>query len=758
MAETIKGIHVKIGAETTGLQAALKDVNQNARDIASELRQVERLLKFNPHDTELLAQKQQLLAQQVENTREKLDRLRTVQEQVNEQFKQGEISEGQYRAFQRELIKTESQLKNYEKQLKSTTAATNEFVQKTKEAGDKLQNIGKKMTDVGKNLSMKLTAPIVGLGTLATKAAVDFETAFAGVRKTVDATEAEFEVLKKGIREMAKEIPATAVEIAGVAEAAGQLGIANEHILSFTRTMIDLGEATNMSAETAATSLARLANITQMPQNQFDRLGSTIVALGNSLATTESEIVEMGLRLAGAGKQIGMTEAEILSLAGALSSVGIAAEAGGSALSKVMINMQLAVETGGEALDNFASVAGMSADQFASAFRENAAQALVAFIEGLQRAEAQGSSAIKVLDDIGITEVRMRDALLRAAGAGELFAESLKIGTQAWEENVALTNEATERYKTTESQLKILRNTLQDAAISFGEVLLPAINKVANAVKNFAEWLANLNPVAKTVIVVIAGLVAAIGPLLVVLGTVISSVGKIATALSTLAPFLTGTLIPAISSIALPLTTVGAAIWGAILVWRMFGDTITEFLKGAWEGLVNAISKFVNWLPMQLERIRFFFTDTFNKIKEFLQKFNLFEIGKNIIQSLINGIRSLIMKPVEIVRNLANSIKDTFKNILGISSPSKVFAGLGEDIVAGLQLGIERTQKKLQAQVEVMVKGMIPQPAVAGAGAGVATRNDITIIQNITDRATADYATNELVRKLQSRGVGGAYR
>ena len=109
-----------------------------------------------------------------------------------------------------------------------------------------------------------------------------------------------------------------------------------------------------------------------------------------------------------------------------------------------MINMQLAVETGGEALDNFASVAGMSADQFASAFRENAAQALVAFIEGLQRAEAQGSSAIKVLDDIGITEVRMRDALLRAAGAGELFAESLKIGTQAWEENVALTNEATE--------------------------------------------------------------------------------------------------------------------------------------------------------------------------------------------------------------------------------------------------------------------------------------------------------------------------
>lgn len=756
MAETIKGIHVKIGAETTGLQAALKGVNQNARDIASELRQVERLLKFNPHDTELLAQKQQLLAKQVENTREKLDRLKAAQEQVNEQFQKAEISEEQYRAFQRELIKTESQLEYYEKQLKSTTAATNEFVQKTKEAGDKLQNIGKKMTDVGKNLSMKLTAPLAALGGIAAKSAVDFESAFAGVRKTVDATEQEFDALSKGIREMAKEIPASAVEIAGVAEAAGQLGIAKEHILSFTRTMIDLGEATNMSADEAATALARFANIVQMPQDQFDRLGSTVVALGNNLATTESEIVEMGLRLAGAGKQVGMTEAEILSLAGALSSVGIAAEAGGSAFSKVLIQMQLAAETGGEKLEQFAAVAGMSAEQFATAFQENAAQALIAFINGLQRAEEQGTSVIKVLDDIGITEVRMRDALLRAAGAGDLFAESIKLGTEAWEENVALANEAEQRYKTTESQLKILKNTLNDAAISFGEVLLPAINKVANAVKNFAEWLANLDPVAKTVIVVIAGLVAVIGPLLVVLGTVISSVGTIATALSTLAPFLTGTLIPAIGSIALPLTTVGAAIWGAILVWRMFGDTITEFLKGAWEGLVNAISKFVNWLPMQLERIRFFFTDTFNKIKEFLQKFNLFEIGKNIIQSLINGIKSLIMKPVEMVRNLANSIKDTFKNTLGISSPSKVFAGLGEDIVAGLQLGIERTQKKIQAQVEVMVKGMIPQPAVAGGG--VSTRNDITIIQNITDRATADYATNELVRKLQSRGVGGAYR
>lgn len=312
----------------------------------------------------------------------------------------------------------------------------------------------------------KIASEIGQLGGYIFQTGLQFESAFAGVEKTVDATDAQLQEFRSGIREMSTEIPQTAAEIASVAEAAGQLGIQNEYLLGFTETMSNLGVATNMSATEAATSLARLANITQMPQENFDRLGSTIVALGNNLATTESEITEMGLRLAGAGKQVGMSEAQILGLAGAISSVGIEADAGGSAVSTIMTKMQLAVEEGGESLEQFANVAGMSADEFRQAFQQDAAQALVSFVEGLGSMESRGQSAIATLSDMEITEIRQRDALLRLAGAGDVLSESLGIATQAWNENNALTNEAEKRYQTLESQIQILKNNVDDFAIS----------------------------------------------------------------------------------------------------------------------------------------------------------------------------------------------------------------------------------------------------------------------------------------------------
>lgn len=508
-------------------------------------------------------------------------------------------------------------------------ANVDEFKRKMEETSKTFADTGKKLENLGKSWNTKVTAPVVALGALSAKSAIDFESAFAGVRKTVDATEEEFSALSEGIRAMAKELPASAVEIAGVSEAAGQLGIANEHILSFTRTMIDLGESTNMSADTAATNLARLANITQMPQTEFDKLGSTIVALGNNLATTEAEIVEMGLRLAGAGSQIGMTEAEILGFAGSLSSVGIAAEAGGSAFSKVMIEMQLATETGGENLENFASVAGMTTDQFARAFREDASQALIAFISGLQGAESQGMSAIKVLDDIGITEVRMRDALLRAAGAGDLFAESISLGTQAWRDNVALTEEAEQRYGTTESKLKIMRNQLNDVAITFGEILLPPLLKVTEKVGQFAEWLNKLDPATKNTILVIGGVVAAIGPLLLIVGKVMSAIAALTPVITAIKVALTGL----VAGASAPFVLVGAAIVGAIALIYHFRDEIGAVLGAA-----------IDWVGEKLQAFADFFTGVFEAIRD--NTIGVFERMwdgiKQIINWVIDGINTMV--------------------------------------------------------------------------------------------------------------------
>ena len=373
---------------------------------------------------------------------------------------------------------------------------------------------------------------------------------------------------------MAKELPASHEEIAGVAEAAGQLGIQTDNVVSFTKTMIDLGESTNMSAETAATSLARLANITKLPQDKFSNLGSAIVELGNNFATTESEITEMSLRLAGAGTQIGLSQADIVGLATALSSVGIEAEMGGSALSKAMVNMQVATQTGLDAmnqleeqtgmsrrelellasnnskgfkelaqsigkttdeingtisasknLEGFADIAGMTAEEFKQAFGKDATGAIAAFIQGLGHAEEKGTTAIEMLDSMGISEVRLRDSLLRAGSASELFKDSISKANKAFEQNTALTDEANKRYETTESKVKALKNEVVDMAIDMGGPFVDALRDALKASKPLLETLStaakafsNTSPEVQKSIVKLIAWTAAAGPIIKVAG------------------------------------------------------------------------------------------------------------------------------------------------------------------------------------------------------------------------------------------------
>lgn len=331
--------------------------------------------------------------------------------------------------------------------------------------GNGLERIGKLATTA---ITVATTAT-VGFAAAATKAGIEFESAFAGVKKTIDGTPEYFEELRRELMETAEEIPVVQTELAGIAEAAGQLGIEKDNLMAFTKVMANLGVSTNMSADQAATALARMAEITGMPQEKFENLGSTVVDLGNKFATTESEIVEMGLRIAGAGNMVGLSTDQILALSAAMSSVGIYAEAGGSAVSTVFSLMKLAIDENGDALKGFAKIAGMTTSEFKRAFEEDAAQALVAFVEGLDDTERHGKSAIGALDKLGsvqgytaISSITVRDALLRLNGASGLLTETLQVGATAWENNTALAEEAGKRYETLESKIQLFKNTLNN--------------------------------------------------------------------------------------------------------------------------------------------------------------------------------------------------------------------------------------------------------------------------------------------------------
>lgn len=519
----------------------------------------------------------------------------------DESFVDGKATESTKR-LATQLQDANGKLANYRSQLIQTAGQMAEMQVKTTgatgaiyNASEKMISSGQKMEKVGGALTKGITLPILAGAAAVTTAAVKWESDFAGVKKTndevVDSTGKvvySYKDLENGLRGLAKELPSSHTEIANVAEAAGQLGIKTKNVVGFTKTMIDLGESTNMSAEEAATALARLANITGMPQTEFDKLGSVIVDLGNNFATTESEITAMGLRLAGAGHQVGMSEAQIMGFAAALSSVGIEAEAGGSAFSKVMVQMQLAVENGANAfagleslsqqtgvsmeqvssavrnggkelkntagamgltskelktmhkeatdasgkLNDFAEVAGMSAEQFSKAFKEDASGAIIKFIEGLGKTKEHGQSAIAVLDDMGITEVRLRDSLLRAAGASDVFKSAVDRGTKAWGENTALTEEANKRYETTESQLKMLKNEAVGVGITFGGPLVKALRDALQATKpmiktvtNLAESFSNADPKTQQTIVKMIALTAAMGPAIKLTGTLTKGVG-----------------------------------------------------------------------------------------------------------------------------------------------------------------------------------------------------------------------------------------
>lgn len=639
MASKIQGITVEIGGDTTKLGNALDDVNKKSKSLQSELKGVNTLLKMDPSNVTLLKQKQDLLNQSVAECREKLNTLRTTQAQVQAQFDKGQITQEQYREFQREIVATENKLKSLEKQSKSFGSVS---AQQVAVVGNKMEALGGKITEVGqkfKVVSAVASTALVGI----TASAMDFESAWTGVIKTVDGTDEQLAKIKQGLLDLSEATASSASDIARVAEAAGQLGVKQENVLAFTETMVRLGDSTNLSADEAATAIAQLYNIMGSDINTVDQFGAAIVALGNNAATTEADIMNMASRIASSGKQVGLTEQEVLALATSLSSVGLEAEGGGSAISAVITKIDKDVALNSTTLKTWANVAGMSVTEFKKLWQNDAMSAIQSVVKGMGDASTGGENLNVILDDLGVTSLRQTDTMKRLSGASELMAEMVDISNTAWKENTALTTESEKRYQTTAAKMQQLKNTVQELCVKLGEILLPIIQKICDGLSSFVNWLTNLSPTMQKVIVTVLTVIAVIAPLLIIVGKLASSIGTIITLAPKVASMF-GVIKTAISGLfttilANPVILVIAAIIAAVvLLWNKC-EWFRNLVIGIFEAIKNALMSAWNNIKAVWDFVYPYFVALWEGIKASVQP--LIEAIIGAFQSAWNFIKTV---------------------------------------------------------------------------------------------------------------------
>lgn len=482
----------------------------------------------------------------VEATRKRLEMLRqqydNIQREMEETGNESADMKNKLLAKQLQIDKTSASLEKQTAKLNELSGALEEagintddlshsseqlagkidtLKKKQGEAADKAMTFGDKAGQVFNQVHEAIVAAGIAVAlkeiyeyfASCAQASMDFESAITGVAKTTDLTDEELAAMSDSIKALSTEIPATTEEIAAVTEAAGQLGIQKDALLDFTEIMTMLGTATNMTADEAATSLARFANITGMATDNYGRLGSVIVDLGNNFATTESEIVAMGTRLASAGKLAGLTEPEIMALAAAMSSVGIEAEAGGTAMTQTLNAIEKAVAKGGDDLAEFARIAGMSSEEFSSAWKNDAMSALTSFIGGLGKLDEQGESTVLVLEDLGLTGIRQSNMLKALGLAADQMTGAVNTANTAWQQNTALTNEANKRYATAQSRLTMMQNAYNNLKVAIGDAYTPALSEaygVGTKVLNSITAFIQKNPALVNAITAFAGVIGAV--------------------------------------------------------------------------------------------------------------------------------------------------------------------------------------------------------------------------------------------------------
>ena len=690
----IKGITIEIGGNATPLVKALASVDNAISKTQKNLNDINKALKFDPGNTALLKDKQIELANAIDETKKKLD----TEKQALEQMKNTEGFDANSQAarnLQTQIDLDTAALKELEAQARQSSSVLGtqmqEAGQKIQEVGEKIRGVGDKLAGIGQTLTTSVTMPIVGAFGASVKAAVDWETAFTGVQKTVDASTEDYAKLADNIKKMATETASSKEDIAGVMEIAGQLGVTGvDNLTSFTRTMVELGDTTNMSAEDAATALARFMNITGESTGDVEKIGSVIVDLGNNFATSESEITQMATRLASAGTIAGMSSTDILALSAAMSSVGIQAEAGGTAMTQTLSAMTAAVadyEAGStEDLEKIASVANMSAADFAKAWNEKPITAVQSFIAGLGTLDQKGENATLVLDELGMSGVRQANMLKSLSLASGVLTDAIDTSSRAYQENTALGAEAEKRYATMAAKMNQLKERAKDVAINIGEILMPYVEKLMDKIEGLIDKWNGLDDSQKETIIKFAAIAAAIGPVLLIVGKLVSSVGSVVTVFGKVVSG-AGTLLSSLgglqgvlAALTGPVGIVVAAI-AALAAGFVYLFTTNEKFRNSILQMVGVLKdnlgKALEALKPKLKALG----EAFSGLMDLLAP--VFEGLAQFLTAWISGIIATIEPIVDVVTNIINFITNILQAFYALSQGD--FEGFATYIMAAIQ-------------------------------------------------------------------------
>lgn len=674
-------------------------------------------------------------------------------------------------AFQAQLARTAASVGGLAARLSTGGQALARFATRAALAAKALQGVGQQAQAIGTTLLGRVTLPLAAAAVAAVKASADFEQAFAGVRKTTNLSVGDLENLRGRFTALADTIPFSTVQLANIAEAAGQLGITGvDNLEKFTLVAAKLETTTGIAADQVASQLARFSNIIGEPRENVERLGSSLTALGNEFESVESEVLDAGIRLAGAARIIGLTSGQTLGFASALGSVGVRAEAGGTALSKVFQDISNAVAKGSSEVALFAQTAGLSTQEFARLFQTDAAEAILRFIEGLDSVTRSGGNTIALLEALGITEARQTRIVLSLAGAHDSLRRSVTRGNEAFQENTALEEEFQIFANTLTNRLKTLRNQILNTAAAFGDAFRPEIDKLIMRASEFvakmrdiATQLKNADARTRALIVRIATFTALLGPALIAFGTLARVVGFAATGIAnfgrviaSLAPIIARVL-PRLLG---PWGLVATAIGGATTALFKYRDAVLELGEGR---QATALDLVVGIFETAADRIR--------------------EGGQKVldlVQFVVNGIGGIfsdlnidigpIIKDVfvflaESAKDGANALILAFQVAFSIIKTGfKIVGGLAGDVLGGIAAAARLVfERRFGELLDLDIFSTAWDNAAKATKEGVAEVSAILdddplgkFFQDSADRAAKRY--KERLRTEIPKGIGGGVK